>query len=58
MVTQIDIIYLAQKVTEMPSEEGRADIACPTKEKPFWRSSGLALMYLTQSKEQKQVHLV
>lgn len=42
----------------MSSEEGRAEIACVAKEKRFCRSSGLALKYLTCSKEQKQVHLV
>lgn len=32
MVKQIDIVYLAQKVTKMSSEEGGADIACLTIE--------------------------
>lgn len=40
MVKQIDIIYLAQKVTKMSSEEVGADIVFLTKEKHFGEVQG------------------
>lgn len=40
MVKQIDIIYLAQKVTKKSSGEGGADIVCLTKEKHFGEVQG------------------